>query len=189
MNALACADHNANLGIAWTAVDELVPLRDDTLPLQEEDEADDEGGVDGTAHLSSATRLKAIAAITAMTLIIHNLHEKAKKLHITHTHGRVIATKFEEDDTMAQGTDGERLKRAIKADKEEVERKKLHASTTSRGRGRYNNYSRAGTRGNRYYDDRDKAERPATRRRERACFICDSKDHMANDCPKRHKKQ
>lgn len=96
MNALSCADHNnTNLRVAWTAIDELVPLRENTVPLKEEDEADIVGDDDGTTHLSSTARLKAIAAITTMTLLIHNLHEKGKKLHMARTHGRSIATKFE----------------------------------------------------------------------------------------------
>ncbi len=62
-----------------------------------------------------------MASVAALAMLIHIFLEKGKLLHISHSHGNKVAQFFEEDDPMRQGADGERLKRVIKAEKEELD--------------------------------------------------------------------
>ncbi len=133
-----------------------------------------------------------MAAVAALAMLIHIFLEKGKRLHISHSHGNKVAQFFEEDDPMRQGADGERLKRAIKAEKEELDRKRAVERRPNRfSRGGSNRFSGRGRGG--FGRDRDLGDRGrwpgisnsgSTRR----CFVCDSVDHMSSDCPKRTKR-
>ena len=137
-------------------------------------------------------RASVAAAIGALAVLAHNFHEKARKLHVSHSHGGGVARRFEEDDPMRQGAEGQRLKRAIQAEKEDQDRKKATEKKPSRSRrGGYSRPSyRNGGRQDSYrdYDDRDRrtgggGNSGNTRR----CYICDSRDHLSNDCPKKRR--
>ena len=144
-----------------------------------------------STKIGNVIKLRATAAVMALALLIYNLHEKGRKLHVSHSHGSRVARFFEEDDPMRQGAEGERLKRAIKAEKEEQDRK--NAAERKPGRSSRGGGSRLNHRsGGRYDRDRDYSDREfggggrnsgSTRR----CYICDSKEHLSNDCPKRRR--
>ena len=196
MHALACDELNRNLAIAWQAVDQLLPARDgpsqNTATGSEDESDDDDVPVATTTQIGSIPRARAMAAVAALAMLIHIVLEKGKRLHISHSHGNKVAQFFAEDDPMRQGADGERLKRAIKAEKEELDRKRAVERRPNRfSRGGSNMFFGRGRGG--FGRDRDLGDRGrwpgisgsgSTRR----CFVCDSADHMSSDCPKRHKR-
>ena len=197
LHALACAELNKHLAIAWQAVDQLLPARDGpsakgVTAFPEVDESDNEDPIPPSPQADSAHKARAMAAVATLAALIHALLEKGKRLHISHSHGNKVAQFFEEDDPIRQGTDGERLKRAIKAEKEEADRKRASEKKTSRySRSSYGRPSSRGRGG--YSRDRDHGDRGrwpgfSSSGSTRRCYICDSADHMSNDCPKRHKR-
>jgi hypothetical protein len=196
LHALACAELNKNLAIAWQAVDQLLPARDgpsiNAVAASSEDESDEEAPVPPTPQADSIPKARAMAAVAALAALIHAFLEKGKRLHISHSHGNKVAQFFEEDDPIRQGADGERLKRAIKAEKEDSDRKRVSEKKTGRyNRGGYNRFSGRGRGG--FGRDRDHGDRGrwpgiSSSGSTRRCYICDSADHMSSDCPKRHKR-
>jgi hypothetical protein len=194
LHALACAELNKNLALAWKAVDQLQPARDGpvitAVAASSDADSDEEAPVPPTPPTDSIPKARAMAAVTALAALIHALLEKGKRLHISHTHGNKVAQFFEEDDPIRQGSDGERLKRAIKAEKEEADRKKSSEKKTSRySRGGYtgsSGRSRGSSGRDRYHGDRGRW--PSSSGSTRRCYICDSADHMSSDCPKKHKR-
>ena len=197
LHALACAELNKNLAIAWEAVDQLLPARDgpslNAEAGSEDDESDDDDvPVATTTQIGSIPRARAMAAVAALAMLIHIFLEKGKRLHISHSHGNKVAQFFEEDDPMRQGADGERLKRAIKAEKEELDRKRALERRPNRiSRGGNNRFSGRGIGG--FGRDRDHGDRGRwsginSSGNTRRCFVCDSVDHMSSDCPRRTKR-
>ena len=195
LHALACDELNRNLAIAWQAVDQLLPARDgpsQNTATGSEDESDDEVSVPTTPRIGSIPRARAMAAVAALTMLIHAFLEKGKRLHISHSHGNKVAQYFEEDDPMRQGADGERLKRAIKAEKEELDRKRALERKPNRinrgGISRFFGRGRGGFGRDRDHGDRGRWPGISGSGSTRRCFVCDSVDHMSSDCPKRNKR-
>ena len=194
LHALACAEINKHLAIAWKVADQLLRARDGpSVPAVTElpeENSDHEDPVPPTTQADSALKARVATAVATLALLIHALLEKGKRLHISHSHGNKVAQFFDEDDPIRQGADGERLKRAIKAEKEEADRNKSSEKKTSRySRSSYGRPSSRGRGG--YSRDRDHGDRgrwPSSSGSTRRCYICDSTDHMSNDCPKRHKR-
>jgi hypothetical protein len=191
LHALACDELNRNLAIAWQAVDQLLPARDGPSLDSEaelEDEFDGEIPVPTTPRIGSIPKARAMAAVAALAMLIHAFLEKGKRLHISHSHGNKVAQYFEEDDPMRQGADGERLKRAIKAEKEELDRKRALERRPNRvsrgGSSRFSGRGRGGFGRDRDHGDRGRWSGVSGSGSTRWCYVCDSLDHLSNDCPR-----
>ncbi len=108
----------------WSALDNLVPIRDSGLAENPTFSQPGEPNADDEQKALHAGFDKVVLAITALATLVYSFNQEGKKLHILYSHVRGIANKFEDDDPMLQGADGERLKRAIEVDKDEKERLK-----------------------------------------------------------------
>ena len=133
--------------------------------------------------VSNGSALLATAITGITTALIHSYSEDGKKLHVAHKCGAAVARFFEEDDPLRQGADGDRLKRAMKAAKQDEEKKSKTSSRPS-GEGRSSSFSeRRPSRAVGSYEYRDRArDRGGDRKR----FICGGQ-HLANECHKRRK--
>ena len=198
-HALACENINARLEKAWVVADAISKVQ--TLcssssvsapsmfasTLDVVDLAANEDSVVSTGLALPAT------AITGIATLIHSHSEDGKKLHVTHKCGAAVARFFEEDDPLRQGADGDRLKRAMKAAKQDEEkRRKPSSSSFAPGRsssrpsreGRSSSFSeRRSSRVVGSYEYRDRAR---DRGGDRKCFYRGGQ-HLANECHKRRK--
>ena len=151
-------------------------------------------GVDDTNLISTGLTFLA-SALTDITTLIYVFSEDGKKLHVAHKCGASVARFFEEDDPLRQGADGDRLKRAMKAAKQDEEKKKK-SSNSGAGFSRNSNRTSGETRSGGFSDRRpprrsssfDYRDRGRDRGGEfdRKCFICGGR-HLANECHKRRK--
>ena len=167
----------------WSALDNLVPIRDSGLAENPSFSQPGDPNADDEQKALRAGFDKVVLAITALATLVYSHNQEGKKLHIQHSYGRGVASKFEEDDPMLQGADGERLKRAIKAEKDEKERLKEKEPRNKKS-WRPRSYGE-GRPDFKRKDDRDDRDRRPRGDRDRGCFMCGSTGHMARDYPRR----
>ena len=191
LHVLACDELNRNLATAWQAVDHLLSTRDGPS-LDPEAEIDDSDGeipiIPTSSQTGSIPKARAMAAVAALAMLIHTLLEKGKRLHINHSHGIKVAQLFEEDDPMRQGADGERLKHAIKAEKELLDRKKASERRPSQfnrgGSSRFSSMGRGAFGRDRDFGTRGRWSGVSGSGSTRRCYICHAPDHLSHECPR-----